>query len=277
MTFLVRLVIFAVALALALPATVSSFHSLVHTDSGRDVLRRGIEDVYARELRGELAIGEVLEWGGDLVRARDVTIRAPNGTVVIEAHEARLGLDVAALFAGQLHFEDVKARDAVVRVLPGEEERTSLEEAFASRGAPRPHDALAIDTGTMRVDGATLVVALDGPEVRLEDLSGFVRVVRPKDQGARVRLDRIEGRYLGPGSRLLGEPRFDADGRVRVRPDGTEVSVDARIGLDPPMPVSVNVRGGRVRVAVDDDDHGGLGAALRIAGVFVGSLEVETE
>ena len=92
-----------------------------------------------------------------------------------------------------------------------------------------------------------------------------------------MRLDRIEGRYLGPGSRLLGEPRFDAEGRVRVRPDGTEVSVDARIGLDPPMPVSVNVRGGRVRVAVDDEGHGGLGAALRVAGVFVGSLEVETE
>jgi hypothetical protein len=258
---------------------------------GRELTRRGVEAAYARHLRGTLRIGSIDALEGTRARATDVRFFDPRGEVVVSVPEAEVDLDAAALFGGTLRFERARARDAVVYVRPGVVAKTSLEEAFASedreiaedtedandpsspdrtRATERP---LAIDTGAIRFDDTTLRLALGGPEVTLRELEGFVRVAR-SEGGPRVRLDAVRGRYDGPGARVLDHPRFEANGRLRVRPAGTEARFEAVLDVDPPWPITMSIDDGNVRIDAGEDGPPLVVAAMETASIFVNSLEV---
>lgn len=255
------------------------------SENGRELTRRGVEAAYARHLRGSLRIGAIDTLDGTHARARDVRFFDPQGEVVVSVREAEVDLDAAALLGGTLRFERARARDAVVYVRPGVDAKTSLEEAFGSENTEDSNESsshertraterpLAIDTGAIRFDDTTLRLALGGPEVTLRELEGFVRVAR-SEGGPRVRFDAVRGRYDGPGARVLDHPRFEADGRLRVRPAGTEARFEAVLDVDPPWPITMAIDDGNVRIDAGEDGPPLVVAAMETASFFVDSLDV---
>lgn len=255
------------------------------SENGRELTRRGVEAAYARHLRGSLRIGALDALDGTRARARDVRFFDPQGEVVVSVREAEVDLDAAALLGGTLRFERARARDAVVYVRPGVDAKTSLEEAFASENTEDSNESsshertraterpLAIDTGAIRFDDTTLRLALGGPEVTLRELEGFVRVAR-SEGGPRVRFDAVRGRYDGPGARVLDHPRFEAEGRLRVRPAGTEARFEAVLDVDPPWPITMAIDDGNVRIDAGEDGPPLVVAAMETASFFVDSLDV---
>lgn len=274
-----RVVIFVLAALLATFGFSLALHQQLASAHGRELTRRGVEAAYARHLRGTLRIGSIDALDGTRARATDVRFFDPRGEVVVSVREAEVDLDATALLGGTLRFERARARDAVVHVRPGVDAKTSLEEAFASRTSDlrdttdeRP---LAIDTGAIRFDDTTLRLALGGPEVTLRELEGFVRVAR-SEGGPRVRLDAVRGRYDGPGARLLDHPRFEANGRLRVRPVGTEARFEAVLEVDPPWPITMSIDDGNVRIDAGEDGPPLVVAAMETASVLVDSLDVQS-
>jgi len=276
--FVLAALLATIGFSLALRQQLASAHA-------RELTRRGIEAAYARHLRGTLRIGSIDALDGTRAHARDVRFFDPQGEVVVSVRAAEIDLDAAALFGGTLRFERARARDAVVYVRPGVDAKTSLEEAFASvdsegsdessshertRATERP---LAIDTGAIRFDDTTLRLALGGPEVTLRELEGFVRVAR-SEGGPRVRFDAVHGRYDGPGARVLDHPRFEAEGRLRVRPAGTEARFEAVLEVDPPWPITIAIDHGNVRIDAGEDGPPLVVAAMETASALVDSLEV---
>ncbi|MBX3248140.1 MAG: hypothetical protein KF901_13255 [Myxococcales bacterium] len=249
----------------------------LETPGGRAWVARRIEGAFSDAAHGELRIGSLRSVRGLRAHATDVVFSAPSGEDVLRIDEAHVAFDPLGLLTGELHLRDARAAGVLVRISPGQDATTSLEDAFsAPRGEGPSRHALAIDTHTIRVRDATLVVAMAGPEVRASEIDGFVRVVRPAGALVSVRLDRMRGRLeSGPGARVLGTPTFRADAVIRARAPA-ELDLRGALCLDPPMHLALALRDG-VATLRHDGEHRALGAALRVASVLTSALEVERD
>lgn len=259
---------------LVLGVAVASIVATLETHGGRAWLAERLESSFNDALHGRLRIGEIRSARGLTIHATDVVFESPEGDPILRIEEATTGLVLRALLAGELQLHDTRADGVRVTISPGSEESTSLVETFSSRTRERGTSPLAIDTHTMHVQNATLVVAMGGPEIRITSIRGFVRVMRPAHQRASVRLDRIEGRFEeGPGSRVLGSPAFHAQGVIRAG-DAVRIDLQGSLCLDPALDFSVDLRNDVATLRLDED-HRALGAALRVAGAFISGLVVE--
>lgn len=262
----------AVAAVVGLVCVGSDLSARLATERGRELVRRGIEGAYADRLHGTLRIGSIDAIENTMVRASNVRFADPEGIDVITVENATVDLDLSSLLGGTLRFDEARARGATLVVRSGAVEKTSLEEAFASRD-PSSGPGIAIDTGPIRFDATTLKLALGGAEVNVTELEGFVRVAR-SEGGPRVRFDAIRGRYEGPGARVIGRPLFEASGRLRVRPAGTEARFDVELDMNPRWPIAITIDRGEMHFDLGSDGPPLVVAAMRTASVFVGSLEV---
>ncbi|MBC7173919.1 MAG: hypothetical protein H5U40_15870 [Polyangiaceae bacterium] len=195
-----------------------AFELWLRTDPGRDFLAGRLEKLLSNEVLGSLRIGRIDRYSLGTVVARDVDFLDPRGKAVIEIPEVELGIDLGALLSRTIRLEDARARDAVVTIAPGRHGKsTSIEETFAKQG-PKEGEGppkFDIDTGTIHFDRTHLVLAMGDPRMRLDGLEGFVRVSRRGDRKVEVTLDRVEGAWSLPDTRMLdGAHRFHASGQV---------------------------------------------------------------
>jgi hypothetical protein len=163
-----------------------------------------------------------------------------------------------------------------VRIAEGRDESTTLEDGFAD--APGSGGSLlswdTFDTRTMNLTGGSLLVDMGSPSVRIDRISGFVRVALSPDVPVRVELDRMRGTWHGPGAALLGAPRFRATGLVRAKHDPV-LRLRGRVCLDPPMPFSLRLGSSGAKVRLVSDGHSLLGRAIKMVGELVSGLEIE--
>lgn len=247
----------------------------LRTERGRAFLAERLERALGRELRGSLRIGGIDRYDRASVVAHDVAFLDPRGQPVLELERVDLGLDLGALLSREARLRSAYARGVVVTLTPGEGGySTSIEETFAGPpgrggGGGAPFD---VDTGTIHVEQASLVIAMGAPRVRFDELDGFVRVARKGHQAVKVRLDRIDGAWRLPGTRLLDEKRtFHATGRV----DGdAEAVVDLTVrACFRRGEVPLRVRYGKslgLRLGYDADDARLVGLALRAVDLVTG-------
>jgi hypothetical protein len=252
----------------------------LRTPWGRDFLESRLERVLSHEIRGLMRVGAIDRYSLGTVEVRDLHFLDPRGEPVIQIPRAELGIDVGSLLSRKVRLQGARARHAVITIAPGHGGKsTTIEEAFASGrpasdgGGPR----VDIDTGTIRVEASSLVIAMGHPRFVIENLEGFVRVSRSGNRQARVRLDRVDGAWALPNLRLLDEEHpFHGSGRIDGNRDPV---IDLRLRAcftRGEVPARIQYGRSGFRVAYDADEARLVGLALRALDLMVGE-RVEAE
>jgi hypothetical protein len=213
--------------------------------------QRGLRDSLLRDVRPGALSFHSIQWGPDPreLWLCDAMIRTRAGEPAIGAGVIGGTLSGAALWRGQLHFEQTRATDFEVRLGWDEAGAFSLKGAFKDPG-PEPAEPKGVPP-LVRFDGITLargLVTLEWPGFGLRfeavdaagrvylggerglvidaDLTGAATSARVGRGGARIAFDRIgieDFAWDGPG--------FSVARLALAAQTGAEVSVGGRLGF----------------------------------------------
>lgn len=237
MTHSIRNIVGAVALALlALLVVVGTLLALLHTDWGTERVRDSVENRVTKQIPGTLRIGAVddIDLFDDIgtasIDVTDLRFIEPRGAEVIVAESAQIDLDLFALTRGHVSFHGGTVDGGLVLV-DVRDGVSTIERTFNDPDSEQTSGGATFDLTSIHVEGLRVVIQPDPEtEIIVEDVEGFVRVMRDTDtEGVVVELARIEGRVEEPS--LLGEHArlASVDGAVRgARREVVNLDYEAR-------------------------------------------------
>lgn len=212
----------------------------------RIVVRELLDTWVSDAIQGEIEVVEVSRLALDRIVVHGVTIRDPEGRVVIHAEEVSLWPSWSDLLHGRVRTHGARIERGDVRLFVSEDgENVSLVDAFRP-SSPSPTTGGPVSPIPILIDGIHLleldirgdVPGYEGLDLSLSEAQGSMLF----HQSIVFRIDHLEGRMIGPhpGETLIdhGVVSFDTNSeeglRAYVRARRGEDRVRARISMQRP-------------------------------------------